>query len=259
MLKNILLLVVILFPTYSYATPDIGFDLLGLAHYSNLPTRSPKSIGCLDSTFGDPIPNIIKLSSRGSLDNIRVHLLDGSCLRLHNCAKGDPLYGYTTASFERMLFKKHSRISRQLITRLSRYKELAGLYPNVHFFISPILEHNLSKKAWRILANQVKNVFPEVRLVNNALNPKNAERYRGAWIEDHGYKGNRTSEISSLDGATEGNMRDWIQSCARKKLCFYWTERFNCKDSDRWIAPKKRTSCPTKKYLDQKLEKISIN
>lgn len=247
--KILLILLALSGATRNYrATNNIGFDYLGLARYSILPPTCPKAIGTLDVSFGDPIKPLSILLSKCPSSYLRIHMLNGSCLRLHSCQRGDPLYSYTQMSLSRILGRGiiPHRLRSHIRAKVTVFKLLAESYPKTRFLISPILEHNLSKKAWRVLASSVKATWPGVQLVNNALNPRNAERYRGAKIESHSDRFSG-ADIYSLDGTTNPNISEWLTKCRKSKAisCLFWTERFNCKNSDKFIAPKARTACPT--------------
>lgn len=262
MIRNILriLVVVLLFVTDVYAQGLIGQDYYALQHrkfpvtgvVKYTPSNTP--IGTLDYTFGDsPTPIRTVLSSvRPSI--YRVHIFNGAGLRNGVLGRYDPLYGLTIKSFQAKVKKHDTKILSFLRERTLLYRNLQGEFPHTKIIFSPILEHNMDRDSWRILADEVLKVWPSVQLVNSPEGTGSSEKYRGAWLERHGNKPKMDAEIYSLDGsdATDIDIVAWLKrvNTPNTKISFIWARVYNCRNQGPFEDPRARTSCPITSTLN---------
>lgn len=231
----------------------IGHDYLALqsSHFNYtqasraLPRGAP--VGILDSTFGTDLTPIRYLLSHNTPSYLRVHIFNGSCVRGGNCGRYDPLYGLSVSQFERKIIAKDRKILKYLRDRVIVYRSLQTQFPQTQFLLSPVLEHNLSKKAWSILADVVLKEWSSVQLVNSPEGSWTAERYRNAWMERHGNTPYRDFDLVSLDGidGTDINIDNFLQRTSSAKITFLWTRGYNCRHQGKWQDPRVRTSCPS--------------
>lgn len=205
---------------------------------------SNSALGTLDNTFGTSTAPIRALLTSGKFSSYRVHLINGSCIANGNCGPYEPLKDYTLKAFNRALENNNPKIISYLKDRTAIYCALQKDFPLVDFYISPVLEHRLSVKAYRNAANAVKDTCPIVTLVNNPVTG-NGERYRGALLESHdGF--NKPRDIVSFDGfdATDADIQKWMVSTKDSKISFIWSRVYNCRNQGPWEDPRERTSCP---------------
>jgi len=240
----------------TYASPLIGQDYLGLSHpkfdakeaLKYLPSNP--AIGVLDNTFGANDSNLRLLLNNAHPSFLRVHILNTTCVRNKNCGKYELLYGHTVNSLDKALRNKNKRLLDAYKGRVSSYKDLSNSCLPTSFLLSPALEHNLSKKAWRVLADATLEVWPEVQLVNSPEGRLTAERYKSAWIERHGKNPGKDADITSPDGeeATDFDSvkyKKLIESLPRLKIALLWSRGFNCRTQGNFLDPRKRTACPS--------------
>lgn len=88
------------------------------------------ALGVLDETFGDIYPALHTILKKKKLKILRVHLIDGTCIRNKVCEKGAP--GYKNVN--------------ELISRAVRLKRFMSSYPNTRVLVSPFLEHDEQDK-----------------------------------------------------------------------------------------------------------------
>lgn len=203
-------------------------------------------LGTLDWTFGTGTKKLEDWLSKVHPKYWRIHLLNGPCVRAGNCGPYEPVFGYSVASLDLAIRQRTPKLIKHVRDRVKIYKELSIKFPDTVFLVSPILEHNLSDAAWRVLADVVKNNWPEVRLVNNPMNPS-GERYRGAWIEGHGQEGRLDAELNSLDGdsASDIDIQKWKERFPNVKILFVHDRLYNGRlASGAWVDPRIRKAFP---------------
>lgn len=228
----------------------IGYDYLAAQHprfnvvEANQFTSKHSALGTLDFTFGAEITPISNLLGSDNFDAYRVHFINGPGLRGGVAAPYEITYGYTVSSFNAAIENRKPEIISYLKKRLRLYKQLALHFVGVKFIVSPMLEHNLTAKAYRVLADTVLDVWPSVQLDNNGLDSH--ERYRGSWIESHGVNPGWGLDISSLDGddATDIAVQKWLNKTVAQKITYVWTRSYNCRCQGAWEDPRSRKSCP---------------
>lgn len=198
------------------------------------------ALGTLSNTFGNQLSAITRALSSGRVKYLRVHLINGSCIANQNCGPYEIGYGYNLKSFEASVLAKNPKI----ITYVRNHTLLYCDLPNTKVLISPVVEHRLNNRAYRILADTIVSSCPSAQLVNNPVTGI-GERYRGSWIESHS---DRISgaDIYSFDGvdATDSNIPLWKSKTAKAKISFVWSRVYNCRNLGPFQDPRNRTSCP---------------
>ncbi len=234
----------------AHSQPVIGQDTLALMQKNfqwknyNAETRA---LSVLDWTFGDDFRAVENALRETKPAYFRVHLVNTTCVRNGNCGPYEPVAGYTVASLDRAVLRHDAKLIEWVQSRTRLYRDLASHYPATTFLVSPALEHNLSKDAWRILADTVVAQWPGVQLVNSPEKLP-VERYRGSWIEGHGALAPTYVDINSLDGqdATDIAIAPWMKRFTNIKVLYVWSRGYNCRNTGPWEDPRARTSCPTR-------------
>lgn len=260
-LFSTMLLGAVLHTAHAQNEERFGRDYLGLLSAKSTPARIVSKhhrqgapVGILDFTFGTSTANLEYLLANDSPTFARVHIINNTCIRNQNCGAYEIGAGYTLQSFERAILARDPKIVRFLNERLLVYRALQIRFPNTKFLISPILEHNLSFAAWRVLADIVLAAWPGVQLVNSPMRSVRGERYRGAWLEEHGTPAVPGFDIYSHDGqdATDIKIADWRKNTARAKIAFTWSRCDNLRtQSPQWVDPRSRTAACTERMLEE--------
>lgn len=207
-------------------------------------SKSGSAFGTLDFTFGASVAPIYSALNSGKFSAYRVHLIDGTCIANGNCGDYSPFRKYTLKSFEAAVSKKDKAVLNFVRDRTSIYCSLQKSFPSVKIYISPVLEHKLGTKAFRILADTVLKTCPGIGLVNNSVTG-DGEKYHGALLESHdGFSKPRS--IVSFDGldATDSDIGTWLTKTSGGKISFIWSRLYNCRLQNGWIDPRKRAACP---------------
>lgn len=239
------------------ATPAVvGHDTLAL-NYGKFDTDKAaryfnpgSALGVLDNTFSSNVSNSRRLIASIRPSFFRVHLINGPCIRNGNCGPYEIGYGYSMASFSKALEDRNPKILKYIRERTAIWRSVAAESPGTRFLISPELEHDLSKAAFRVAADTVRAVWSDVGLVNSPDGSIAYERYLGAWLENHGTNFQLDSDIVSMDGAegTDISINAWNKRVAqspRLKIAYVWSRVYNCRDqAEHFTDPRKRNSCP---------------
>lgn len=248
-------------PTLIQTPPQtLGDDHLALLskHYHPVASgqmhKNGDAIGVLDWTFGQRIGNLRAFAREAVISSARIHLINGVCVRNMNCGEYEVGYRYNMSGFNQLVLNRNPKVIAHVKKRVKLYHDFFTYeFPGIKPLISPILEHNLTKEAWRILADTVKNEWPEVQLVNSAMNGQ-GERYRGAWVEDHGNSGlTPGADIISTDGTEimDINSMKYVSDTSHSRIAFRWSRRNNCRAQGSFVDPRDRKSCLTKREAEQ--------
>jgi hypothetical protein len=181
------------------------------------------AVGCLEGTFGDCIPALTTLANTKKLSAFRIHLLNGSCWRDHNCDKDEPrLDDYAT-----------------LAKRAANFEKFHNLFPSVGCFLSPILEYDITDA--RVVSNLAAIVHKNAPSCEAVLSPSGIGKTLPGYLIERHSKG--TGDITSNDGATITDTNAAIWANSGRVITFGWTSYCNLRVSEElsWTAPKKRT------------------
>lgn len=221
---KVLMLSVLIFTEPSGAwCQSFGLDVLGMARINpsyiinNIPVGF--GVGVLDGTFGSPYPNLRVILNSKKVSFIRMHLIDGACMRLHQCVRGYPHYSN---------FKVLGLRARRLAVFMRGY-------PRVKYYISPWLEHDLKDRGL------VRRGFEVVKKYGGrgVLVCSYASGWcpPGVLIERHGVRAR--GDIVSNDGDSYGPM--W------GRIIFGWRPEFNGRSprESSFIYPSRRVHWAT--------------
>jgi len=245
-------------PSDSQGAPVLGQDFLA-AQSKRFNTQNAAaqlqpgaSTGNLDWTFGQKVEKLEPLLQQSPKYH-RTHLINGVCVRNGNCGRYELGWGYSKASFDKAIRQKNQKIIKHVRNRTAIYRGLASRFPGTQFLISPVLEHDLSREAYRVLADTVLEVWPNVQLVNSVNLGIQAERYKGAWVERHGNGVPADTDINSLDGvdATDIDVPKWMRTTNSARILFVWTRLFNCRTNGAFLDPRERTNCPRAFHFEE--------
>lgn len=240
--------------------PENAQDLLALQHpkfnataaANNIPVRT--SIGILDHTFGDSLGSVILVLDRINPKYFRIHFINTVCVRNGNCGSYEYGYRHNVKSFDQAIKNRSQKILVPFRERVKLYKQLSLTRPATGFIVSPALEHDLSKESYRILADEVLKIWPDVMLANSVNLGNYAERYKGAWIERHGKDNFGDAEIVSTDGdeVTDINIPQFKSNTRTKKLRAAWTRGYNCRsNSVVFVDPRARKNCADRGIIEE--------
>lgn len=253
-------------PKVATSYPVAGDDHLALlsSHYKVSEVcqhhKDGEALGILDWTFGESLSNLRKFFACAKVGVIRVHLINNTCIRNKSCGKYEIGYGYTLDSFNNAILNKDAKIKNFVQSRTQVYKTWRTTeQPYQDIAISPILEGNETDAAYEILADWVKEVWPEVQLANNKMD-NNGKSYRGAWIECHGKSLPSNCDIISTDGQEIMDIDSvkYIKQNSGKKIKFRWSRVNNCRDQGPLLDPRKRTNCATGREAEQQVHVTDI-
>lgn len=220
------------------AEPIYGQDTLGLAQH-NVQVLAEEidansAIGVLDVTFGDPYPKLKRLLDTGKVRAVRMHLIDGTCIRNHVCPPGAP--GYADLD--------------TLKKRVKRLHLFAGAYPGVAWFVSPWLEHDckdreLVKKWFQIIAVEAPEMVPVCSAFTGFCPP-------GPLKESHGFK---SGDIISPDGIDHVDLDSIAYRSMGRAIVFSWRPQNNGRVSGEkvFVPPLKRVNWPTRDDIRQQV------
>jgi len=181
----------------------------------------------LERTFGDNCFCVNRLLKDPRPKIVRVHVMNGPCMRNKRCGRYEPFYGYTIASANRdilrggKLLKKYQLLLEQVKKRFTGVNKLTC-------YVSPCLECDLNERARRVLGNLVSATLPTCNLVDN---PLKSSCIKGYTCEKHG-DAPRVDRpcIVDLDG-TDGSKVDikkWMAKYSHCDLRYYWEPWMNC-------------------------------
>lgn len=230
-------------PVPDLGATRIGYDALGLARYCEEFLQAPllPALSTLQGTFGNPLPCVERRIALGGLEVVQVDLIDATCHRNKVCT------GYAPKSDDLVAIKR----------RAGQVNELAVKYPDVEFWISPALEHDVKDIA------RVEAMFQAAREgCPNCAGFLNS-RVSGAAIagvedEKHGTK---TPGFSvSSDGASifdgdnirdDGNNFQHRLSATDQMYAWFPEMNLRCTGEEKFVHPTKRTEKPSLDLLRQ--------
>lgn len=205
------------------------------------------AVGSLDWTFGTSLRPVESLLRTGRVSAYRVHLFNGPCLRNRICGRYEPHAGRTVRGFSDA-WERGGRgpLRRHLARRTKAYCALFARHPGTQLLISPTLEHNLSRKAFRRQAAVVREACPAATVVDNPVGGVAATP--GFVTERHGRRLSLKAPcVVSLDGETGAVDLGRFVADHRQCLSFLWTSPLNCRrTAGPFVDPRSRpaSDCP---------------
>ena len=233
-------------------SPTIGHDFLALQspHFKykkiERAIQYPSALGMLDFTFGYSLAPVRYLLDSGKFKYLRVHLINGSCIRLRNCGSYYPSFAASIDRFSAAIRKKDINLYDFVRFRTEEYCQIAKDYPATQVLISPVLEHNLNRQNFITLAKWIDAACPGVAIVNNGMTPIKIRNYLK---EVHGSITSK-AHIISMDGFGYESYLPADVFEAPHNIVFIWDSHYNCRDPGPFIDPRERTSCPTAREVD---------
>lgn len=238
-----ILLVSILTPRYSINAQ--GLSYIGICNKTwdcnkTLSTWRGEPIGWLENTFGEECSCVDKLLATKRDKVVRVHLLNGPCMRNKRCGKYEAFYGYNKNTASRAIMRGKGRLIERFKVILQKTKErLSRANGKVTCYVSPCLECDLYDRARRVLANLVSAALPNCNIVDS---PNTYQCLRGLTCERHGDSPNVTKPcIVDLDG-TDGmtvDLNKWMDKYQSCDLRFIWYPWMNCL-GEKFVDPRNR-------------------
>lgn len=246
----------------SVSAQDIGVDLLGLQH-PLFPVADVVEMirpgfvgGHLDGSFETSLKPVERVLNTGHVVRWRVHIFNGPGLRNGNLGRLEPHYGRSIGGFSRAWEKRDSRLRSYLGGRVTLYCRLFERHPEATLEISPTLEHNLSRAAFREQARTVKRRCPAAIVVDNPV--AGVPGVKGFKLERHGIAASvRPPCNASLDGDDfhEVDVSAYLQRFSACETRYLWSRALNGRlASGPFIDPRHRTAWPSRDELRQLLK-----
>jgi hypothetical protein len=237
-----LLLIFFLFTASLNAQTIQGYDTLALAMYCDEFLKAPKmeALSTLMNTFGDPLPCIRKRIKQGGLKLVQIDLIDATCWRNNKCPAGVPRPDDLPVIFE----------------RARRVLKLAKNNPDIQFWLSPALEHDVKDEKRVVeMLKSAQAGCPKCKVINS---PYSGARPKGYPLELHG---TQVKEFAvSGDGASmldadnlKSDNNGFQHRLAGKYKTFGWIWEFNlrCTGEKEFTPPLKRTEKPSADLFKQ--------
>jgi hypothetical protein len=248
-MKKLIITSILTVSSIAHAVPMRGFDYLGMQHprwncdasIEALPQGA--ALGTLHGSFGDRLDCIEKAYASTKVKLHRVHLENGTCVNNNVCAKSENLHGYNLRSLEKAATNKSPKLLDPMIATCSAYKRLADRY-GVELLCSPLLEHQLSPRAFAAIAEEIKKNVSGITIVNSPRTPR-IRVSKDYLLEQHG--DNVKAPIVSLDGKTfeYSDFTGLLKKNADSKIVFVWSQTFNGREEGPFVPIAKRTNFPT--------------
>lgn len=204
-----------------------GLDILGLAKHDIkmlIANWQPNTaLGCLFSTFGNPMGHLNKLIGTGKVPAVRVHLSNGSCARSGTCEPNNEIMAGDLKG---------------LASRAAHIQILAEKYTGVKFYLSPRLEHD--EKNLDLVKSWVTTIQKSAPSCTPVISYASGVTIQGIPVERHGNAAN--ADIISNDGESLSDA-DAGYINGGNLISFGWLNVFNGRGSssnDPWTPPSKR-------------------
>lgn len=200
--------------------------------------------GWIENSFGEECGCVDRFLSTSVNKVVRVHILNGPCMRNRRCGRYEAFYGYTPSSASRAILRKKGKLLGRIDAIIARLKErLDRANGKVTCYVSPCLECDLNDRARRSLLHRVSVALPNCNLVDS---PHRDSCIRGTVCEGHGDSPNVTKPcIVDLDGtsADKVDLKKWLAKYRYCDIRFVWRPWMNCislKGGPQFIDPRKR-------------------
>ncbi len=195
--------------------------------------------GWIENTFSESCECADRLLASRKAKIVRVHIMNGPCMRNGRCGLYEAFSGYSIAQANRAVRHKNSRLMRRYRRVVQRLKRRLETAQNVQCYVSPCLECDLNASARRTLLRAVSDTLPNCIPVDN---PYKQRCLPGYTCEKHGYTPHVSAPcIVDLDGI-DGSRIDVDKFADRYRHCdisFYWEPFMNCIRGS-FIDPRKR-------------------
>jgi hypothetical protein len=195
--------------------------------------------GWLEKTFADDCQCADRLLASDKTKVVRIHLMNGPCMRNKRCGRYEPFFGYNKNSANHAVHNPNSRLMRRFTAVLDTTAKRLNGVKNLTCYVSPCLECDLNASARRVLLNHVSVALPHCNLVDN---PHGQNCVKGYICERHGQNPKLSAPcIVDLDGkdGREIDVKKWVDRYKHCDLAYYWEPWMNC-IRESFVDPRKR-------------------
>ncbi len=225
------------------AEPIYGYDVLGVAKYCSTFLQAPRlpAMSTLMNTFGNPLPCVEKRAMRGELSDVQIDLIDCTCWRNGTCPPGVP----------------RCDDLKIIEARAREVNVTAGKFPNVTFWASPGLEHDVKDcKRVSLMLQAAQKGCPRCELIQS---PFSGCVVPGVPLEKHGNQ--VKADSVSNDGQSLFDANTFPQPDPKKapdyrtngkRFVFGWINEFNGRvsgEKGKPPPPMQRTCWPTRDLM----------
>ena len=197
--------------------------------------------GWLEGTFADDCKCADKLLNDARAKIVRVHIMNGPCMRNERCGRYEAFWGYSIPKANRDVRRWKGRVVKRFKKAVTKLKQrLKNSKGDLTCYVSPCLECDLNEAARRVLLAYVSVHLPNCILVDN---PYGRRCLRGTVCEKHG--SNPVIDkpcIVDLDGIDGKyvNMKKWVEQYKHCDIAYYWEPWMNC-IKGKFVDPRKRS------------------
>lgn len=245
-MKNLIITLISLFVSIpAFAQEKIqGYDVLGVARYCDQFLKAPQlpAMSVLLNTFGNPLPCIEKRIAKGGLRAVQVDLIDATCWRNNKCPKG----------------AAQPTDLKEITRRAQTVNKLAVKYPNIEWWVSPALEHDVKNEQTVIkMLEAVTKGCKTCKPINSPYSGVKTKKYP---LELHNTKVSAFSVSSDGSSAFDGDNlprsvdnSDFEHRIAGSYTTYLWINELNlrCSGEKNFVPPLSRTNRPTSDLFNQ--------
>lgn len=224
-------------PSWPLSQSFKAFDGIGSIRLSILYNSFGAEFSNLSPFLADPRPLAIE-----------IHLINEVGHRNHRLGTYEFLYPYTLAEYCAKLARHDPALYKRMGDYIGPVVDLVHAHKNVHWYISPGLESNITAPAATVLLSFLRSRFPPG--VKFVWCPVGQGRHRVSgydFAESHGaYAGGLPPWIANLDGSDVGTVdaRAWLARTSNAQLQFLWSASMNGIEPGAFKDPRKRTAWP---------------
>jgi hypothetical protein len=232
---------------------NVGLSYLGLCNRtwpceSSLKAYKHQSVirtGWLEHSFGIECPCADRLLKDKRPKEVRIHLVNGPCMRNRRCARREVFHGFTIASANRDLKRENSKIARRVSRIAERVKDrLAKSRGPLTCYVSPVLEGDINEDSRKALHRIAGAYLPHCTLVDS---PHKRPCLPNTVCEAHGEAPRlKRPCIADLDGvsAYDTHIPTYLRHTAKCDLSYLWAHGFNCnKQGQSFSGPPAGRTC----------------
>jgi hypothetical protein len=241
---------------------DVALSYLGMCHPSWPCESSLKAFnglpvirtGWLEQTFGSECSCADKLLQSPKEKVIRVHLVNGACLRNKRCGRYEVFAGETIATANKKVHQRDRKLLSKYRAVLNRFRaRLRQARGSLTCYVSPVLESDLDARARKILRNTTHRRLPGCSYVDS---PLRGPCLKGEICELHGPSPKLHNPcIADLDGVPleTVSLPQFLRRTRSCEMQFLWTGAFNCSAyrNGRFIDPRDRECSMPKGLFSQ--------
>jgi len=226
-----------------------GFDLLALQHplfplekvLAEIPNES--SLGVLLDTFGEDRAKIFTALKSNKFTSFRIHLANGPGLRNKQLGSYENLYGLDIQSFEKKVIQGDQTLENSFVEKARYVNELVQQFPTIKCYLSPVLEHNLSPKAFLKLSSLIQKEISACQIVNNPVNGWSHQINGTDILEVHGMENPPQAQYLASQDGDFGTKENFLSQHKAALIRFIWKGSYNCRTKGKFVDPRSRVDC----------------